>query len=600
VPSIGSTMKRACARQNRLGALWAVFAVCFFMATGAGGEVRDARMDRRCLSCHARIESMGPDHDFECGVCHLQPAHRSLSWLDGHRKVVRNPSDPRWVRTFCMPCHEQEIGIVEKGLHGTVAGIINQTRYLWGAQEKASPPRYGLSGPLAPLPEPDPMAYPENPAQLVDDFLRRRCLRCHIHTEGSTGDGLYRASGCAACHVPYEDDGRYRGSDTAVDREKAGYPARHVFRSPIPNDQCLRCHNQNHVGADYMGLFQHDFSERYRSPVGASGTSKRIYGLDYHHLAVDIHAERGLWCVDCHRKADVMGDGKVYGYQMAVPKTSCSGCHGGFRGARPDPSIPGVVAGGSEFRFRTRGAKRLHRLPLFDADVVAHGVMEHERVRCSACHAQWSFQDYGLSVIREDRLDPLKWLGLEAQGDPVVEKVLLEVSRMRQPLQPATRDRVSWTLKKGAWSLGWRYRRWELMPLGVDHEGRFSIVRPLYQFIVSYVDEAGYAALDGIIPIRGDFTSKGWAFSPYVPHTVSPAGRSCMSCHLSRSAAGLGWMDGTTPDLDLTRPAPPAVPGMRLLSGRERQRLLNPSKRWRKLRFRALRNTRDVPMGDAG
>ncbi|MBW1679907.1 MAG: hypothetical protein JRJ83_00460 [Deltaproteobacteria bacterium] len=113
---------------------------------------------------------------------------------------------------------------------------------------------------------------------------------------------------------------------------------------------------------------------------------------------------------------------------------------------------------------------------------------------------------------------------------------------MRQPLQPATRDRVSWTLKKGAWSLGWRYRRWELMPLGVDHEGRFSIVRPLYQFIVSYVDEAGYAALDGIIPIRGDFTSKGWAFSPYVPHTVSPAGRSCMSCHLSRSAAGLGWM----------------------------------------------------------
>jgi hypothetical protein len=86
--------------------------------------------------------------------------------------------------------------------------------------------------------------HPEMPRMLVDDFLRRRCLRCHIHTADPGGRGLYRATGCAACHMLYGNDGRYQGSDQAIDRSKEGYPTKHEFTTLIPNTQCLHCHAQ--------------------------------------------------------------------------------------------------------------------------------------------------------------------------------------------------------------------------------------------------------------------------------------------------------------------------------------------------------------------
>lgn len=541
----------------------------------------------QCLSCHTGIEEMGEQHDFPCASCHLLPSDRVVTQLQDHHRIIRNPSDPLHVRTFCMSCHEEEVRRLEGTLHSTMAGIINQTRYLWGAQTRAVPAIYGLSGSLAPIPAPNTHLYPDSPPLLVDDFLRRRCLRCHIHTRDSGGHGLYRATGCAACHVPYEDDGLYRGKDPAIDRSQSGYPAIHRLTAKIPNRQCNHCHNQNRVGADYEGRFEHDYHLTYRTSIKGGKAPPSIYGADHHRLAQDIHAERGLWCIDCHGKQDVMGDGETYSYQMEVPKRRCADCHGGFGGTVSGAGpfqLAGDGSGGPS--LISKGSGRKHAIPTFSGDSSGHRITAHRNVRCSACHSQWSYQDYGLSVIREDILEGDKWSALTVQGDPASQRVLERHLERAETSYPASQDWISGEARQGVWSIGWRFRRWEWAVLGMDHEARYAVLRPLYQYLISYVDRTGNVALDNVQPLRGDGSGKGWAFMPYVPHTTSPRGKACERCHGNRMAVGLGIDAEPTSDTLLILPSPPAVSDMSLLGTEARDRLLSPSETWRRARLK--------------
>ena len=347
------------------------------------------------------------------------------------------------------------------------------------------------------------------------------------------------------------------------------------------------------MGADYEGLFEHDYTSTYRSPLVEGKPAPMIYGLDYHHLAGDIHAEKGLLCIDCHRKKDVMGDGRAYSYQMEVPKRSCAACHGGPDNAAPDLSITAIgpkalskAREDGKFLFVSKNKGRKHPLPLYSGESTGHDIPAHSRVRCSACHAQWSYQDYGLSLIREDVIEGYKWTYSTTQGDPYLRQVLEEQLHHPEKKYPISMDWVSGEAGPGIWSAGWRFRRWEFMPLGVDHENRYAVLRPLYQYLITYVDRLGNVPLDSVIPSRLD-GSRGWAFMPYVPHTVSPFGRSCDSCHQNRVAAGLG-LKNPTMDTALITPSPPSVKTMRLLNPEERKKLMEPSRKWRKERLKAL------------
>jgi hypothetical protein len=306
-------------------------------------------------------------------------------------------------------------------------------------------------------------------------------------------------------------------------------------------------------------------------------------------LTRDIHAEKALWCIDCHTRKDVMGDGYLYSYQMEVPKRSCSDCHGGFDGKPPDMTNKAIRKDSDGYLFTSRNHGRRHRLSLFRRDSTAHRIEAHADVRCSACHAQWSYQDYGLSVMREDRINDYKWRHLSIQADPYLEEKLKGYAESPETAYPVSVDRLSGQEKEGIWSAGWRFRRWEPMPLGVDPAGRVAILRPLYQYLISYVDRLGNVPLDSVAPSRGDGTGRGWAFMPYVPHTTAPFGRACTACHQNRVAAGLGIQDEITIDTALTIPSPPAIKTMRLLNPQEQERLLQPTTKWHKERLRSLK-----------
>ena len=556
-----------------------IWILIVFLLIGCSKE--EAVNYNECLNCHKGIESI-KSHDFDCRDCHIK---EKVPFLKTHDLIIRNPSDPIYVNTFCEKCHKEEINNVNNSLHATMAGIINQTRYLWGAQTAAFPPVYSANSALKPLPE--PINSPKAPKDLVDDFLRKKCLRCHIGIAGFTKKGLYRASGCAACHVIYNNEGRYLGSDIAIDKNKKGYPQYHNFTKKIPNFQCLHCHNSNHVGADYEGLFEHDYHEAYRSPTcpltpepsdGRRVPTNIIYGMDYHHLAKDIHAEKGLLCIDCHSKTDVMGDGKLYGYELSVPMIKCSDCHGGFLKQRPNKSLSNIlykpvpdrqVQESGKFYFPSKNGN-LYELKTFSKDVISHSISNHRKLRCSACHAQWSFQDYGLSVIREDTPNYKKWKRLKLQADPYLENFF------KNPERPFSLDFLDGKTKRGVWFLGWRFRRWEFMPLGIEN-GKYAILRPKHQYLVSYINEKGEVILDS--------KKTNWTFMPYVPHTISPFGRSCEACHLNPVAAGLGIFKENSVDTKLTVPVLPCLPKMRLLTKQEQKKLLMPTRKYQMMRF---------------
>jgi hypothetical protein len=66
------------------------------------------------------------------------------------------------------------------------------------------------------------------------------------------------------------------------------------------------------------------------------------------HL-MDIHAERGMHCVDCHFKQDNHGDGRLYGEYPNAIEITCADCHGTVRTRfAEDQKTGGPAAGGTK------------------------------------------------------------------------------------------------------------------------------------------------------------------------------------------------------------------------------------------------------------
>jgi len=543
---------------------------CFLYSSPVQAEKPKITDDASCLACHEGIETLDADHAFACALCHLKPKDRGHR-LSSHQAVIRYPAAPGNAERFCIPCHQKEIAAVNHSLHYTLAGMINQTRYLWGAQSKPSA-QYAAGDHAVLKPLPPTPAIIRTPADLADDLLRNRCLNCHAGRVPPSARGLYRGVGCAACHLPYADDGIYRGNDLAMIGKK-GYARVHRFCNPIGTKQCLHCHNGPRVGADYVGYFEHDHHQSYRTPIQNGALAAPVYLMDHHRLQPDVHHLRGLLCIDCHGREDVMGSGAIYAGQHEAVRIRCQYCHGPFE-ALPDNRLRRKFKKG---RFRSHSGKRF-QAPPWTPNTAAHAISEMKNVHCLGCHAGWGFNDYGPDLLRDDRGNLNRWRPWRLQGDAGVAKIF------DTPNPPAEDG----SLSSGVWLSGWRFRRWEFLSLGCDEQGIITPFRPRYQYLVSYINGRGQVIIDSIAPQRGDGSGKGWACMPFHPHTVQKRGRSCEACHGEPMAAGLGVYNGQSADLLLTRPDPPVYPCFKLLDRESRQKLMNKSPVYRTRRFTVL------------
>lgn len=432
-----------------------------------------------CLTCHEGIEAISDTHDFTCVECH-QGNDSAKGMATAHKGMYSNPSDGKVVAKTCgtANCHGEQLHKVETSLMATAAGEINATRYAWGAQDSVNAV-YGVDnvGGLKTIP-----TYKES-GELVDDMLRKKCLRCHINSPAPNRLGDYRATGCAACHMIYANTGETITGDKAIQAtqkknqaekaaskvltadvsgliSKRGYPMKHRLTTAIPTVQCVRCHSGNRVGTEYIGLFEHDYEKMYRSPRYEWNAPLAPYGIDHHTLTPDVHYEAGLACIDCHTGTEMMGNGKTLAAAHEAMEVTCDSCHG-----TPDmaPQTAKVAAGdavlragaanpnysvavGDQVAVTAKGTKlgnvkktskglvltskvtgKKHLVPILKdkgSQPVAHLASGHmNNLECSACHSAWIAADFGTHLMREDYPSYKKWKRWR-EPDPQTLKLL--------------------------------------------------------------------------------------------------------------------------------------------------------------------------------
>ena len=153
------------------------------------------------------------------------------------------------------------------------------------------------------------------------------------------------------------------------------------------------------------------------------------------HL-MDIHAERGMHCVDCHFEQDVHGDGKLYAEYQAAVEIKCEDCHGtigedSISAARLITSGP--AASGTtnlqsrrsetpwkKLRFERRDDEIVQRSMLYPdlewkvpqisaTDTLAHKLLDSEgglahdgkKMECYTCHTSWVTSCFGCHLPQE-------------------------------------------------------------------------------------------------------------------------------------------------------------------------------------------------------
>jgi hypothetical protein len=161
-----------------------------------------------------------------------------------------------------------------------------------------------------------------------------------------------------------------------------------------------------------------------------------------------------------------------------------------------------------------------------------------------------------MHLMLEQRPDYWKWATLAGQNDPQVQSLLREHigsyadlipprqgARSFKPYEewgpPFSKDWLDGRKRKGVWFRSLTARRWEVPPLGLDSRGKVSVMRPIYQYIVTHVDDQGRLLMDSKVPVNGE-GRPGLIVNPYSPHTISSTGRPCNGCHSNTKAVGLG------------------------------------------------------------
>jgi hypothetical protein len=368
--------------------------------------------------------------------------------------------------------------------------------------------------------------------QDVDRLLRNNCLRCHLWTKGEQRPGLYRSSGCSACHVLYGEDGLSKSGDRTISKVTPGHPLKHEITVKVPVSECMHCHNNEgaRIGFSYVGQVMNPSG----LPHGRDGEVRpKQYGVNTIHLKADVHYEKGMSCIDCHTSVEIHGDGNLYGRMGQEVAIRCESCHGTLekygtlKDSRGRP-LRNVYQKGNEVILVEKLTGKAHvvpqvaRLAETDALPVAMRIPAHSkemkdrsRLECYACHSRVAPQYYGYHVKGDDRrMAPVDWvLGV---GEGVKGKPSL-----------------------GLWSGDFLYVRWEDPVLGVNDRGRVSPFIPLYQTFLTRVDGEGKVVALNQVP-KTSRGLPGLGMSPIYPHNVTKQARTCETCHNDPKSLGLG------------------------------------------------------------
>ena len=181
---------------------------------------------------------------------------------------------------------------------------------------------------------------------------------------------------------------------------------------------------------------------------------------------------------------------------------------------------------------------------------VAHSLNKHMKlIECAACHARWSYSEWGNHVILDNRPDIKTWKDWNF-SDPNLQQTLFgeeksnaQTSYMNQDFNWLTAsdsaNDISGKWQPGVWLELLSKATWDKMVLGKNSKGKYSILKPRKQYFISEISWQGETIKSAAIPSLPNGTP-GLIMTPYTPHTIRKIARSCESCHSNTETLGLG------------------------------------------------------------
>ena len=401
------------------------------------------------------------------------------------------------------------------------------------------------------------------------DTYRKQCGRCHVWGEGRNKRGDLRASGCAACHVLYGNDGKYEGNDINIrNNGDRPHPLKHRITTAIPAAQCTHCHTRGRrIGTTFMGMFEYDYVRDGHAPPfdEQAKPQEPLFTKEYMHVRKDVHFERGMQCADCHTSIDVHGDGNIYPATVYQVEISCYDCHGtpekypwelpvGYGTPVTLDGNRGVYKSGNmEYLFTSRGnvkanwfreggkayafsryTGKKHEAPLLkdiklndsfktrQGKVAMSTIHRHiEKMECYACHAVWAPQCFGCHMQYDRRVKGTDWITTSKKISPTTGR------------QTVTEEFGNLSFENRS------FMRWENPIMGLNFRGKVSPLAPGCQVFYTFIDEDG-----NIKALNKHYTTSTGHNSPTLapmnPHSTSLVARTCEECHTNPKAIGYG------------------------------------------------------------
>ena len=533
--------ERVRVRGRRPLALGLLFVLAVLSASAVAAHA--APRPDQCVLCHRGIEDAHPKRPLTCTECHRGDA-KAPTMEKAHAGMWANPSDLRIVSQTCGTCHKAIAQKVKASIMAHRSGTQSGTLFPNGLQATREGVRFSMAPePTRPAEFLMPKGYPRNghppdghppvagtvphleplptfkqSGDVFFDLLRKECTSCHLWTQAKALKGNFRATGCAACHMPYGEDGTYAGGDVAMSKTKAGRPLRHQLTKAIPVTQCATCHNGGSRAAmNLRGMME-------APPVGKETFTydqDLLHGHAYTQQIPDVHFTKGMACIDCHTEREMHGDGRIYAKRHYEVEVRCENCHG-----TPDRVATGLTSQGRRLRnvfvppgpnpeslvtLVTKLTGRVLPIPQLAGlrtQPAGHDPTHLKKMECFTCHTAWAPTCYGCHIK-------------------------MDYSAYQAPVDVAF-DHLANAHSKQGWfrlTAGVRFADPEPV-LGVSWRGKVVPFVSRAQPLFTYVNPAGQTEYA--------FKKLGFAHNPIVPHTVTKAVRSCESCHGNPRALGLG------------------------------------------------------------